>query len=89
MNPSMIGWSHIPFGRLDDSLEEMIIKVARGAIADAGVDAGEVDAMWLGHFNSAEPARQGGIGQHRLLVVSRRGRPDTGGASFRLPNWPM
>jgi acetyl-CoA C-acetyltransferase len=52
MNPSMIGWSHIPFGRLDDNLEEMIIKVARGAIADAGIDAGEVDAMWLGHFNS-------------------------------------
>jgi acetyl-CoA C-acetyltransferase len=52
MNPSMIGWSHIPFGRLDDNLEEMIIKVARGAIADAGIDAGEVDAMWLGHVNS-------------------------------------
>ncbi len=52
MNPSMIGWSHIPFGRLEDSLEEMIIKVARGAITDAGLDAGDIDAMWLGHFNS-------------------------------------
>ena len=52
MNPSIIGWSHIPFGRLDDSLEEMIIKVARGAIADAGISSTEVDASWLGHFNS-------------------------------------
>lgn len=52
MNPSIIGWSHLPFGRLDDTLEEMIIKVSRGAIADAGISAGEVDATWLGHFNS-------------------------------------
>ncbi len=52
MNPSIIGWSHLPFGRLDDSLEEMIIKVARGAMTDAGISSNEIDAMWLGHFNS-------------------------------------
>lgn len=52
MNPSIIGWSHLPFGRLDHTLEEMIIQVARGAIADAGISSNEVDAMWLGHFNS-------------------------------------
>ena len=52
MNPSIIGWSHIPFGRLEDNLETMIMKVARGAIADAGVSSSEIDAMWLGHFNS-------------------------------------
>ena len=52
MNPSIIGWSHLPFGRLDDTLEEMIIKVARGALVDAGVSSNEVDAIWLGHFNS-------------------------------------
>ncbi|MFT7598821.1 MAG: acetyl-CoA C-acetyltransferase [Acidimicrobiales bacterium] len=52
MNPSIIGWSHIPFGRLEDSLETMILKVARGAIADAGISSSEVDASWLGHFNS-------------------------------------
>ena len=52
MNPSIIGWSHLPFGRRDDNLEEMIIEVSRGAIADAGISSNEVDAMWLGHFNS-------------------------------------
>ncbi|MGH1488000.1 MAG: acetyl-CoA acetyltransferase [Acidimicrobiales bacterium] len=52
MNPSIIGWSHIPFGRLEDSIEEMIIKVARGAVVDAGISSNDVDAMWLGHFNS-------------------------------------
>lgn len=52
MNPSIIGWSHLPFGRRDDTLEEMIISVARGAIADAGISSNEIDATWLGHFNS-------------------------------------
>lgn len=52
MNPSIIGWSHLPFGRRDDTLEEMIIEVSRGAIAHAGVSSSEVDATWLGHFNS-------------------------------------
>ncbi|MGA9278541.1 acetyl-CoA acetyltransferase [Ilumatobacter sp.] len=52
MNPSIIGWSHLPFGRRDDTLEEMIIEVSRGAIADAGISANDVDATWLGHFNS-------------------------------------
>lgn len=52
MNPSIIGWSHLPFGRRDDTLEEMIIDVSRGAIADAGISANDVDATWLGHFNS-------------------------------------
>lgn len=52
MNPSIIGWSHLPFGRRDDTLEEMIISVARAAIADAGISSNEIDATWLGHFNS-------------------------------------
>lgn len=52
MNPSIIGWSHLPFGRLEDSLEEMIVNVTRGAIADADISSNDVDAMWLGHFNS-------------------------------------
>lgn len=52
MNPSMIGWSHLPFGRRDDTLEEMIVDVSRAAIEDAGISANDVDATWLGHFNS-------------------------------------
>ena len=52
MNPRIIGWSRIPFGRRDDTLEEMIIEVSRGAIADAGISSNEVDAMGLGHFKT-------------------------------------
>ena len=50
--PVIVGVGHTRFGRLDLSLEEMIAQAGREAIADAGIDAADVDAMWLGHFNS-------------------------------------
>jgi acetyl-CoA C-acetyltransferase len=49
---SIVGWSHLPFGRLDGlSLEDLITRAAREAIAHAGLDAGAVDALWLGNLN--------------------------------------
>jgi acetyl-CoA C-acetyltransferase len=50
---AIVGWGHTPFGKMDTlSLEDLIVTAARSAIADAGIDAGDVDAAWLGHFNS-------------------------------------
>lgn len=58
MYPEIIGWSHLPFGRLADlTLEDMITEVARAAIADAGLDASEIDAVVLGHFNAGFSAQ--------------------------------
>lgn len=52
MNPCIVGWAHSPFGRLDQfDLEDLITSVTRGAIADAGIMASDVDAMWLGNLN--------------------------------------
>ncbi|WP_281783581.1 acetyl-CoA acetyltransferase [Sinimarinibacterium flocculans] len=51
MNACIVGWGHTPFGRSALSLEELITTVTREALADAGVDAADVDAIWLGHFN--------------------------------------
>ncbi|MBI1891180.1 MAG: acetyl-CoA acetyltransferase [Burkholderiales bacterium] len=52
MHPCIVGWAHSPFGRLDQfDLEGLITSVTRGAIADAGIMAGDVDAMWLGNLN--------------------------------------
>jgi acetyl-CoA C-acetyltransferase len=46
------GWSHSKFGKLaDKSLEDLIVEVARGAIADAKIEASEVDAIFIGNFN--------------------------------------
>lgn len=52
MNTSIVGWAHSPFGRFDQlDLEALITTVARDAIADAGVAASDIDALWLGNLN--------------------------------------
>ena len=49
----IVGWGHTKFGKHDTlSLEDLIVASAREAIADAEVNAAEIDAVWLGHFNS-------------------------------------
>jgi acetyl-CoA C-acetyltransferase len=49
----IVGWAHTPFGRLEgETLEGLIVRVAQGALADAGVDARDVDEIVLGHFNA-------------------------------------
>lgn len=53
MDASIIGWGHTKFGRLEDkSLEDMIVDVAREAVAHAGIGFEDVDAIWLGNFNA-------------------------------------
>ena len=52
MKSLIVGWGHTKFGRLDMSLEELIQSAAREALVSAGIEARDVDAMWLGHFNS-------------------------------------
>jgi acetyl-CoA C-acetyltransferase len=48
-----VGWAHSPFGRLEgETLESMIVRVAQGALADAGIEARDVDEIVLGHFNA-------------------------------------
>lgn len=52
MGVSIVGWAHLPFGRLDGlSLEDLITRAAREAMAHAGVDAAQVDGLWLGNLN--------------------------------------
>jgi acetyl-CoA C-acetyltransferase len=53
MAASIVGWAHTPFGKLDtETVESLVVKVATDALADAGVSAGEVDEIVLGHFNA-------------------------------------
>lgn len=46
------GSGHTRFGRLSESLEELIIAAAREALTEAALDPAEIDAVFLGHFNS-------------------------------------
>lgn len=53
MSHYMIGWGHTPFGRLrDDDVESLIVRAATEALADANVTAAEIDAVFVGNFNS-------------------------------------
>jgi acetyl-CoA C-acetyltransferase len=52
MTAAIVGWGHTPFGKLDGSLEDLIVAAAREALADAGITGREVDAVWLGNFNA-------------------------------------
>ncbi|NMY95981.1 MULTISPECIES: acetyl-CoA acetyltransferase [Pseudomonas] len=50
---SIVAAGHSRFGRVTDlTLEDLIVQVTREALTDAAVDASEIDAIFLGHFNS-------------------------------------
>jgi acetyl-CoA C-acetyltransferase len=54
----IVGWAHTPFGRLEgQSVESLIVKVAGAALADAGIEARDVDEIVLGHFNAGFSAQ--------------------------------
>jgi acetyl-CoA C-acetyltransferase len=58
MTACIVGWAHLPFGRLqDETLEGMITKVAAEAIDHAGIGPDDVDEIVLGHFNAGFSAQ--------------------------------
>jgi acetyl-CoA C-acetyltransferase len=53
MTASIVGWAHTPFGKFDtETVESLIVRVANEAMADAGLQASDVDEIVLGHFNA-------------------------------------
>ena len=55
---SIVGWAHTPFGKLDaESVESLIVRVTREALDHAGIEASDVDAIMLGHFNGGFSAQ--------------------------------
>lgn len=48
----IIGAGHTRFGRLSESLEDLVVAAAREAMADAAIDPADIDAVFLGHFNA-------------------------------------
>lgn len=52
MAASIVGWSHLPFGRHNDlSLEQLIVDASSAALAHAGVRGEDVGGIWLGNLN--------------------------------------
>lgn len=47
------GWGHTPFAKHEDlGLEDLLVQASSEAIADAGIEAGEIDAVFVGTFNA-------------------------------------
>src|ERR671911_2204401 len=58
MTACIVGWAHTPFGKLDnETVESLIVRVTRDALAHAGVGAEDVDEIVLGHFNAGFSAQ--------------------------------
>jgi len=53
MDAVIVGWGHTQFGALKDKgFGDLILDAAREALDHAGLAPGDVDAIWLGHFNN-------------------------------------
>lgn len=53
MAEAIIGWAHTPFGKFDaETVESLVTRVASEAIAHAGLEAADIDEIYLGHFNA-------------------------------------
>jgi acetyl-CoA C-acetyltransferase len=51
MTACIVGWSHGKFGRSESDVEGMVVDVAAAAIADAGLEPKDIDAIWVGTMN--------------------------------------
>jgi acetyl-CoA C-acetyltransferase len=58
MTAAIVGWAHSQFGKLgSETVEGLIVRVATEAVADAGIEARDVDEIVLGHFNAGFSAQ--------------------------------
>jgi acetyl-CoA C-acetyltransferase len=59
MTACIVGIAHTPFGKLDtESIESLIVRVARDALVGGGNAAADVDEIVLGHFNGGFTPQQ-------------------------------
>jgi len=50
--PHIVGWGHTPFGKLDNiDAEQLFRDAALDAIRTAGLEPGDIDGVFVGHFN--------------------------------------
>jgi acetyl-CoA C-acetyltransferase len=58
MTACIVGWAHTPFGKLTgETVESLVVRVANGAMLDAGIAPKDVDEIVLGHFNAGFSAQ--------------------------------
>ena len=80
MSACIVGWSHTPFGKQDARTSRADRPGAEDALADAGLEATDIDEIVLGHFNGGGFSPQDFTGS---LVL----QADDACASSRRPGW--
>ncbi|MCK1344510.1 MULTISPECIES: acetyl-CoA acetyltransferase [unclassified Bradyrhizobium] len=64
----IVGWTHTPFGKLDDpDIESLVARVSRAALDHAGVAARDVEGIYVGVMNNGF-SRQGFEGAQVALA---------------------
>ena len=71
MSVSVIGTYHSKFGKLDDSIYELLVKAGQGALEDSGVAAKDIDGIWIGNYSGG-----GFNNQEHLAPYSMNIHPD-------------
>jgi acetyl-CoA C-acetyltransferase len=52
MTACIVGWAHTKFGKLEnETIESLVVRVATEAMADAGVEPKDIDAIYIGTMN--------------------------------------
>ncbi|MDU4059087.1 MAG: acetyl-CoA acetyltransferase [Pseudomonas oryzihabitans] len=53
MNPVIIGWNHLPFGKFETfDVEEVMARVSGAALLHAGIEPEQIDSIHVGTFNA-------------------------------------
>ncbi len=72
----IVGHGHTPFGKLDQASVEDLIRDAGGqAIASAGLEVGDIDGIFLGHFNGGFVRQDFSASQVALALPALRHVP--------------
>ena len=58
---AIVGWGHLPFGRIQEDVEQMLVGAAGAALDDAGLGPEDVDAIFLGWFNAGMAEQDFGL----------------------------
>jgi acetyl-CoA C-acetyltransferase len=55
---AIVGWSHSQFGKHpEETVESLVVTAANAAMRHAGVEAEEIDEIFIGHFNAGFSAQ--------------------------------
>ena len=58
MTACIVGWNHTPFGRHEgEDVESLLVRVAKDAVADAGLGPDDIDEIVLGHYGGGFSAQ--------------------------------